>query len=213
MGGAKTAARYARGEGERAPPRHIVEITARAVAQGQLKPRVAGNDVLVEQRLNRSHVVADDGRRRRNDVFHGFKTSNIEHRTLNIEAQRAPFHVGCLLLDVGGSLLVHSTTSVPTPASVEISSKVEWSTRPSTNDTLSTPALSAATALSTFGIMPLSITPACLSPSTSPICRCEITLCGSLGSRSKPGTSLMNTSRFAFNAMAACAAARSALQL
>src|SRR2546422_2824456 len=69
------------------------------------------------------------------------RTSSAEHRTLNIEqssrAQLAPFHVGCLLLDVGGSLLVHSTTSVPTPASVKISSKVEWSTRPSTNDTRS----------------------------------------------------------------------------
>src|SRR5205823_12123885 len=138
-------------------------ITARAVAEGQLKPRVTGNDMLVEQRLNRSDVVADDGRRRRNDFFHDFKKSNIKHRTLNIEqssrAQRAPFRVRCW----SGSSLVQSTTSVPTPASVKISSKVEWSTRPSTNDTLSTPALSAATALSTFGIIPLSITPASLS--------------------------------------------------
>jgi hypothetical protein len=36
---------------------------------------------------------------------------------------------------------------------------------------------------------------------------------GFFGSRSKPGTSLMNTSRRALSAMAACAAATSALQL
>jgi len=74
-------------------------------------------------------------------------------------------------------------------------------------------ALMAATALSTFGIMPWSMIPACLSSSTSAIFKCETTESGSFGLRNRPGTSLMKTRRLALRAIAACAAATSALQL
>jgi len=50
-----------------------------------------------------------------------------------------------------------------------------------------------------FGIMPLSMTPAFLNPSTSSTCRCEIKLRVSFGSRISPGTSLMKTSRLALS--------------
>jgi len=96
---------------------------------------------------------------------------------------------------------------------VKISSRTECGVRPSTNETLSTPAFNAATALSTFGIMPLSTMPAAFKAGTSLVWRWAITVDGSLGSRIRPGTSLMKTSRFAFSAMAAIAAATSALQL
>ena len=65
----------------------------------------------------------------------------------------------------------HNTTSVPTPSSVKISISKECGMRPSTNDTLSTPALMAATALSTLGIIPLSTTPVRRSSGTSPMRR------------------------------------------
>ena len=61
----------------------------------------------------------------------------------------------------------HKTTSVPTPASVKISSKTECGILPSTNCTFSTPLSIAVTALSTFGIMPRSITPPLFNSGTS----------------------------------------------
>ena len=75
------------------------------------------------------------------------------------------------------------------------------------------PDFSAETALSTLGIMPLSTTPAALRAGTSEIDRCGMTVAGSFGSRIKPGTSDMKTNRHALRAMAAMAAATSALQL
>ena len=80
-------------------------------------------------------------------------------------------------------------------------------------DTFSTPALSAATALSTFGIIPLSMMPARFEPIHFLDLKVGNERQGSLGSRSSPGTSLMKTSRLALSAMAAWAAATSALQL
>jgi hypothetical protein len=71
--------------------------------------------------------------------------------------------------------------------------------------------LSAALAIASL----LSAAPAAtfFSPSTSLICRWEMTVPGSFGSRIRPGTSLMNTRRLALSAIATWAAATSALQL
>src|SRR5205807_5166041 len=62
---------------------------------------------------------------------------------------------------------LHNTTSVPTPASVKISSKTECGILPSTNCTFSTPLSIAATALSTFGIIPRAMTAEFFSSGTS----------------------------------------------
>src|SRR5581483_4635977 len=65
--------------------------------------------------------------------------------------------------------LRHRTTSVPTPASVKISNRIECGIRPSTNCTFSTPLSIAATALSTFGIIPSAMTPDSRNRGTSSI--------------------------------------------
>src|SRR5205814_4324416 len=70
-------------------------------------------------------------------------------------------------LHVVGHFHFHRTTSVTTPASVKISSRIECGTRPSTNCTFSTPLWIAATALSTFGIIPSPTTPRAFSSGTS----------------------------------------------
>src|SRR5881392_780174 len=80
----------------------------------------------------------------------------------------------------------HNTTSVPTPASVKISSNTECGTRPSTNCTFSTPLWIAVTALSTFGIIPSPTTPRAFNSGTSLALKCRINDSGSLGSRSSP---------------------------
>ena len=46
-----------------APPGHVVEVAARAVAEHEVEAAVAGHDVLLEQRLHGGHVVAHDRRR------------------------------------------------------------------------------------------------------------------------------------------------------
>src|SRR6266849_4272540 len=66
---------------------------------------------------------------------------------------------------------LHNTTSVPTPASVKISSRTECGILPSTNWTFSTPLSIAANALSTFGIIPSPITPVFRNCGTSPTAR------------------------------------------
>src|SRR5205807_10460878 len=81
---------------------------------------------------------------------------------------------------------LHRTTSVPTPASVKISSKTECGTRPSTNCTFSTPLWTAATALSTFGIIPSPTMPVAFRVGTSLALKWLINESGSPGSRSKP---------------------------
>ena len=50
--------------------------------------------------------------------------------------------------------------------------------------------------------MPLSTTPSRLSSATASVFKWEITESGFFGSLNNPGTSLMNTSRLAFSAMA-----------
>ena len=107
----------------------------------------------------------------------------------------------------------HNTISVPTGSSVNISKSAASATRPSTKETFPTPDRNAATALSTLGIIPRSITPDFFKSSTSSAARRGISESGFFGSRNTPGTSLIKTSRSAFKAMAACAAATSALQL
>src|SRR5438093_4008105 len=67
---AKTADRDATAQVEITPPGNVIKVTARAVAQRDLKARVARNDVFLKQGLNGRQVVADNGRRRRNDFFH-----------------------------------------------------------------------------------------------------------------------------------------------
>src|SRR5256714_1654604 len=122
-----------------------------------------------------------------------------------------PIHLDRLHL--AADLHLHRTTSVPTPASVKISSRIECGTRPSTNCTFSTPLWIAATALSTFGIIPSPTTPRAFNSGTSLALKWRINEFGSLGSRRSPGTSLMKTSRRAQSATAVRAAATSALQL
>src|SRR5687768_4680040 len=70
--------------------------------------------------------------------------------------EQTPHGRGVIALERGRrrNNFFHRTISVPTPASVKISRSTEWGMRPSTNDTFSTPALSAATALSILGIIP-----------------------------------------------------------
>src|SRR6266571_5198401 len=158
---AETAHRDAAAQVEIATSGHIVEVAAGPVAQRQFKSRIGWEDVFLEQRPNRGGVVADNGGRRRDDLFH-FKFGT----RLSEQARDDNDFLGGLTAASG--FWQHAlpgpppqrTTSVPTPASVKISRRMECATRPSTKDTLSTPALRAATAPLTFGIMPLSMTPA-----------------------------------------------------
>src|SRR5205809_3007471 len=50
--------------------RDVVEIAARTVAEHQVEAAITGHDVLLEKRLYRGDVVANDGRRCRNNLFH-----------------------------------------------------------------------------------------------------------------------------------------------
>src|SRR5437016_7197568 len=80
--------------------------------------------------------------------------ATLEHE---IETRVGGHHISFKHFSNGAGL--HRTTSVPTPASVKISSRMECGIRPSTNCTFSTPLSIADSALSTFGIIPSPITP------------------------------------------------------
>src|SRR5206468_9245353 len=58
---AETAHRDAAAQVEKAPTGHVVEVAAGPVAQRKFKPRIAWDDVFLEQRLNRGDVIADNG--------------------------------------------------------------------------------------------------------------------------------------------------------
>ena len=75
----------------------------------------------------------------------------------------------------------HSTTSVPTPLSVKISSMTEWECAHPRAKLFSTPDLIAATALSTLGIIPLSTMPAAAKPGLQVVCRWVISVAGIFG--------------------------------
>ena len=60
---------------------HVIDVAARAVAQDQVEPPVAGDDILLKQGLNRRRIVAHDRRRRRDNIFHGLhRTGNTRGR-------------------------------------------------------------------------------------------------------------------------------------
>src|SRR5437879_3631214 len=49
---------------------NVIHVTSRTMAQHEIKAPVAGNHVLMEKGLNGRHVIAHNGRRRWNNVFH-----------------------------------------------------------------------------------------------------------------------------------------------
>ena len=51
--------------------RDVIHVAAGAAAKDDIESAVARDDILVEQGLHRRDIVADDRRRRRNDLFHG----------------------------------------------------------------------------------------------------------------------------------------------
>jgi len=56
-----------------APASDVIEVAARAVAEHDVKATIARHHVLLEKRLHGRHVVAHDGRRRWNNVFHALR--------------------------------------------------------------------------------------------------------------------------------------------
>ena len=52
---------------------NVVKIAARSVAEHDVKAAIARHHVLLKQGLHGSHVVAHDGRRRWNNVFHALR--------------------------------------------------------------------------------------------------------------------------------------------
>src|SRR5215469_7316345 len=102
------------------------------------------------------------------------------------------------------------TTSVPIPERVKVSSKREWSTRPSMICVLATPSLSASIQHSAFGIIPSEIVPRAIRRLARVTSRVETSLL--LWSR-MPATSVIRISFSALTAEAILPAARSALML
>src|SRR6266516_6537326 len=67
---AETAHRNAAAQVEIAPTGHVVKVASGPVTQRQFKPRIAWDDVFLEQCLNRGDVIADNGGRGRDYLFH-----------------------------------------------------------------------------------------------------------------------------------------------
>ena len=61
--------------------RHIVQITAGAVAEGEIKPPVARHHVLLEQLLYGRDIIPHDWRRRGHNFFHLFSESFVPIET------------------------------------------------------------------------------------------------------------------------------------
>ena len=59
----------------------IVHIAAGAVAEHEIKPAVAGHDVLLEQRLHGRHIIPHNRRRRGHNFFHLFSESFVPIET------------------------------------------------------------------------------------------------------------------------------------
>ena len=113
------------------------------------------------------------------------------------------------LIDKTGSLT--TTCYLSRRTGIELS-KVQAAFRRFNEDLTDLPAF-AGDADRHFGIIPPPITPSLSSLANSPARISRISVPASFGSRINPGTSLMKTSRRAARAIAACAAATSALQL
>src|ERR1700722_7051974 len=107
------------------------------MTEHNVKSAIGGHHVLLEQGLNLRRFIAHHGWRLRNYFFHvlSIKRKEIFNRKIR-----------------GGKRNIYNTTSVPTTSSVKISNNTACGIRPSTRETLATPDLIAATALSTLGI-------------------------------------------------------------
>jgi hypothetical protein len=73
----KATNRNAAAEVQEAPVVYVEEFTAAAVAEGNVKPAVAGHDIFGEEFANGLKLIFHDCRRCRLDVFHGFSISNL----------------------------------------------------------------------------------------------------------------------------------------
>src|SRR5881394_1847386 len=66
----ETAHRDAAPQVEKTSTGHVVDVGAGTVAQRELEPRIAWDDVFLKQRLDGGDLVANNGGRRRDYFFH-----------------------------------------------------------------------------------------------------------------------------------------------